>query len=234
MPVKEPEAPIVQVENLGRTYGSGPTAVRALSGINLGISRGSLTVLLGRSGSGKTSLLNLLGGLDRPTEGRVLFDGVELSSLPEPALTLLRRRRIGYVFQSFALLPLLTARENVELPLRMAGVSLQERRRRAGDWLAYVGLAGRSEHRPYELSGGEQQRVALARALVLEPALILADEPTGQLDTATAWAVVDLLKRAARETGAAVCMTTHDPAIVEVADRRFVLHDGRLEQEGSV
>jgi len=234
MVVQRSETPIVRAENLSRTFGSGPAAVRAVSAINLDISRGSFTVLRGRSGSGKTSLLNLLGGLDRPTEGRVLVDGVELSSLPEPALTQFRRRRIGYVFQSFALLPLLSARENVELPLRMAGLSQQARRHRADEWLAYVGLPGRSEHRPYELSGGEQQRVALARALALEPALILADEPTGQLDTATAWVVVELLKRAAREMGAAVCMTTHDPAIVEVADRRFTLQDGGLEEEGSV
>lgn len=223
--------PLVRAENLERTFGTGPAAVHALRGVSLSIESGKLTALKGRSGSGKTTLLNLLGGLDRPTQGRVRFEGIELSALPEPALTHLRRRRIGYVFQSFALLPLLTARENVELPLRVAGVPFRERRRQAEQWLEYVGLKARMHHRPYELSGGEQQRVALARALVIEPALILADEPTGQLDSATAQQMVELLGRVARETGRAVCLTTHDPAIMESADTIYGLADGRLEEE---
>jgi len=216
-----------------RTFGSGHAAVHALRGVSITLERGRLTALRGRSGSGKTTLLNLLGGLDRPTSGRVLFEGVELSAMAEPALTHLRRRRIGYVFQSFALLPLLTARENVELPMRMADLPFRERRQRAERWLEYVGLAKRMHHRPFELSGGEQQRVALARALVMEPALVLADEPTGQLDTNTAWQVVDLLKRIAHETNTAICMTTHDPAIIEAVDLVYALSDGSLEVEGT-
>ncbi len=225
--------PLVRTEALVRTFGQGHAAVHALCGVSITLERGRLTALRGRSGSGKTTLLNLLGGLDRPTSGRVLFEGVELSALAEPALTELRRRRIGYVFQSFALLPLLTARENAELPLRMAGVPYKERRERAERWLAYVGLAERMHHRPAELSGGEQQRVALARALIMEPALVLADEPTGQLDTKTAWQVVDLLKQIAHETDTAICMTTHDPAIIEAVDLVYALSDGSLEVEGA-
>ncbi len=225
--------PLVRTEALVRTFGQGHAAVHALRGVSITLERGRLTALRGRSGSGKTTLLNLLGGLDRPTSGRVLFEGVELSALAEPALTELRRRRIGYVFQSFALLPLLTARENAELPLRMAGVPHKERRERAERWLTYVGLAKRMHHRPAELSGGEQQRVALARALIMEPALVLADEPTGQLDTKTAWQVVDLLKQIAHETNTAICMTTHDPAIIEAVDLVYALSDGSLEVEGA-
>lgn len=224
---------LVRAVGVVRTYGQGPAAVQALKGIDLTVERGRLTALKGRSGSGKTTLLNLLGGLDRPTAGRIFLEETEISALPERELTLVRRRRIGYVFQSFALLPLLSARENVELPLRMAGVAEQERRARAERWLSYVGLTARMEHRPYELSGGEQQRTALARALAVEPALILADEPTGELDSRTAAQVLTLLRQVARETGVAVCLTTHDPAIMEMADVVYSLTDGRLSREES-
>lgn len=228
------EPPFLRAENLMRTFGTGATAVHALRGVTLGLERARLTAFRGRSGSGKTTLLNLLGGLDRPTAGRVVFEGVELSALVEPALTGLRRRRIGYVFQSFALLPLLTARENVEFPLRLTGVSFRERRQRAERWLEYVGLKDRMHHRPFELSGGEQQRVAIARALVTEPELVLADEPTGQLDSATAWQVLELLKRVVRETGMAVCLTTHDPAIIDTADVVYTLTDGALAEDVTI
>jgi putative ABC transport system ATP-binding protein len=214
-----------------RTFGSGPAAVHALKGVSLTIERGKLTALKGRSGSGKTTLLNLLGGLDRPTSGKIYFEETELSALSEAELTRLRRDRIGYVFQSFALLPLLSARENVELPLRIAGYGARERRERAERWLEYVGLKGRMKHRPFELSGGEQQRTALARALALQPALILADEPTGELDTRTAAQVIDLLRHVAHDTGVAICLTTHDPAIMEMADVVYALSDGVLQRE---
>ncbi|HYF95784.1 MAG TPA: ABC transporter ATP-binding protein [Symbiobacteriaceae bacterium] len=222
---------LVRAVGVDRTYGSGPTAVRALVGVSLGIGRGRLTALKGRSGSGKTTLLNILGGLDRPTAGQVFLAETEITRLPEADLTRLRLRRIGYVFQSFGLMPLLSARENVELPLRMAGVPFKERRERAERWLEYVGLKERMKHRPYELSGGEQQRTALARALAMQPQLILADEPTGELDTRTAAQMLELLRRATRETGVAICLTTHDPAIMEMADVVHGLVDGRLVQE---
>jgi len=222
---------LVQALDLERVYGVGTGAVTALGGVSITIDRGQLTALRGRSGSGKTTLINLLGGLDRPTGGKVIFDEIELSSMAEPNLTRLRRKRIGYVFQSFALLPLLSAKENVELPLRIAGMKAGERRERADRWLSYVGLGPRAKHRPFELSGGEQQRVALARALAIQPDLILADEPTGQLDSRTAAQIIELLLKIARETGVAICITTHDPAITELADRVYTLADGRLVKE---
>jgi putative ABC transport system ATP-binding protein len=231
MPASHAESPLVRAVDLVRVYGEGPTAVRALSGVSLTLERGRLTALKGRSGSGKTTLLNLLGGLDRPTSGRVYLEETELSALPEAELTRIRRGRIAYVFQSFALMPLLSAVENVELPLRIAGVPRAERRARAERWLRYVGLQDRMDHRPYELSGGEQQRTALARALAVQPALILADEPTGELDSRTAMQVLRLLRQVARDTGAAVCLTTHDPAVMELADVVYTLEDGRLVRE---
>ncbi|HWI63725.1 MAG TPA: ABC transporter ATP-binding protein [Symbiobacteriaceae bacterium] len=226
-----PAGALVRAVGVERTYGSGATAVRALAGVSLAIERGRLTALKGRSGSGKTTLLNILGGLDRPTAGQVFFAETEVTGLDEAALTRLRLRCIGYVFQSFGLMPLMNARENVELPLRMAGVPHKERRERAERWLEYVGLKERMKHRPYELSGGEQQRTALARALAMQPQLILADEPTGELDTRTAAQVLDLLKRVTRETGVAICLTTHDPAIMEMVDVVYGLVDGRLVGE---
>ncbi|HYF79788.1 MAG TPA: ABC transporter ATP-binding protein [Symbiobacteriaceae bacterium] len=223
--------PLVRAVGVERTFGSGPTAVRALRGVSLEIEGGRLTALKGRSGSGKTTLLNILGGLDRPNAGQVFFEEKELTRLPEAELTQIRLRNIGYVFQSFGLMPLLSARENVELPLRMAGVPHKERRERAERWLAYVGLEKRAKHRPYELSGGEQQRTALARTLAMQPRLILADEPTGELDTATSAQVLNLLKQVTRETGVAICLTTHDPAIMEMVDVVYSLVDGRLARE---
>ena len=224
-------APLVRAVGVERTFGSGATAVRALKGVSLTVDSGRLTALKGRSGSGKTTLMNILGGLDRPTAGQVFFEEVELTALPETALTRIRLQRIGFVFQSFGLMPLFTALENVELPLRMAGVGAKERRERAERWLEYVGLKERMKHRPYELSGGEQQRTALARALAMQPALILADEPTGELDTRTAAHVLELLRQVTRETGVGICLTTHDPAIMEMADIVYGLADGSLMQE---
>jgi putative ABC transport system ATP-binding protein len=216
---------------VSRTYGTGTTAVRALADVSLSIDPGRLTALKGRSGSGKTTLLNILGGLDRPTAGQVFFGDTELSALPDAAMTRIRLEKIGFVFQSFGLMPLFTALENVELPMRMAGVPHKERRERAERWLEYVGLKERMQHRPYELSGGEQQRTALARALAMQPALILADEPTGELDTRTAAHMLELLRQVTRETGVAICLTTHDPAIMEMVDLVYGLADGRLVEE---
>jgi ABC-type lipoprotein export system ATPase subunit len=188
-----------------------------------------LAVLKGRSGSGKTTLLNCLGGLDRPTEGEVLFDGRSLSTMNEAELTLLRRHRVGYVFQSFALMPLMSAIENVEQPLRIMGLPVKERERRARECLEVVGLTKWADHRPFELSGGQQQRVAVARALAVKPDLILADEPTGELDSRTGIQIIALFRRLVAEHGVCVCLTTHDPAVMELADVTYELADGAVQ-----
>ena len=184
-------------------------------------------MLTGRSGSGKTTLLNLLSGLDRPTDGVALFQGQDLSRMPEKELVELRRRKIGFVFQSFGLMPLLSAQENVELPLHINGVSWRERRRRAQEVLESVGLGPRARHRPYELSGGEQQRVSIARALVTRPEVMFADEPTGELDTTTARAITAILKEISAE-GTTVITATHDLTLAEVGDRWLEMVDGSL------
>lgn len=225
------EPPLLRAEAVTRTYGSGPSRVEALRGVTLELYRGRMVALRGRSGSGKTTLLNLLGGLDRPTSGRILLAGEDLTRKSEAELTLVRRRQIGFIFQSFALNPLLSALENVELPLRIAGLGHRQRRERALRWLEYVGLGPRIHHRPGELSGGEQQRAGVARALALEPNLILADEPTGELDMATGAHVLNLLRHVARQHQIAICLTSHDPAISEFADVVYSLADGRLAQE---
>lgn len=227
----EGEGALVRALAIDRVYGRGHAAVHALADVSLTVRRSELTVLRGRSGSGKTTLLNILGGLDRPTAGQIFLDEVELTALSDADLTRVRRERIGYVFQSFGLMPLLSALENVELVLRIIGLPDKERRERAERWLEYMGLKERMKHRPFEMSGGEQQRTALARALAAEPALILADEPTGELDSKNAAQVVALLQRVTRETGVAVCMTTHDPSVVAMADVVYALADGRLVQE---
>jgi len=192
------------------------------------VQQSEVLALVGRSGSGKTTLLNILAGLDRPTSGEVYFQGTRIDNMPESELIELRRHKLGFVFQSFGLLPLLSAHENVELPLRIAGFGHGERVRRAKRALDLVGLTRRSHHRPYELSGGEQQRVAIARALACEPVLILADEPTGELDSITARAVFGLLRDLARGEGITVITCTHDRMVMEMADRVEELADGRL------
>lgn len=218
----------VQVE---RTYGHGPQTVTALCGVSLAVPGESLIALMGRSGSGKTTLLNLLGGLDRPTRGRVYLGDTELSGLPEPLLTVTRRTNIGYMFQSGALHPLLSAAENIQLALSVVGVPLKEHQERVEQWLGYMGLQDRMHHRPMELSGGEQQRVALARALAVHPKVILADEPTGQLDSRTAHRILALLQRITRETRVAICMTSHDPIVREYVDELYILRDGQITPE---
>ena len=203
----------------------------AVNQVTLDIHPGSFMAVVGRSGSGKTTLLNLLSGLDRPTGGEVFFQGRDLTTLPEAALVELRRNKIGFVFQSFGLMPLLSALENVELPLHIRGVSWRERRRRALEALETVGLGPRSRHRPYELSGGEQQRVSIARALVTGADAIFADEPTGELDTTTAVSIGEILRDVSRERGATVIVATHDLVLAEITDRIVELVDGQIISE---
>ncbi|MBA4180718.1 MAG: hypothetical protein C0506_09040 [Anaerolinea sp.] len=218
----------VQVRELSRCFRLGSEEVWALRGVSLDVPAGEFLALVGRSGSGKTTLLNLVAGLDRPTAGEVELDGQRVDQMSERELTLMRRKNVGFIFQSFGLLPLLSAHENVELPLRIAGFKHADRVARAKRALEIVGLTRRADHRPYELSGGEQQRAAIARAIATEPSLILADEPTGELDSATATAVLGLLKQLAREQGITVIACTHDRIVMDMADRVEELADGQL------
>ena len=218
----------VEVRNLTRKFQLGSEEVWALRGISIDVPTGEFLALVGRSGSGKTTLLNLVAGLDRPTGGEVEMDGQRVDRMSERQLTLMRRKNVGFIFQSFGLLPLLSAHENVELPLRIAGFNHADRVARAKRALEIVGLTRRADHRPYELSGGEQQRAAIARAIATEPALVLADEPTGELDSATATAVLGLLRTLAREQGFTVIACTHDRIVMDMADRVEELADGKL------
>ena len=215
-------------EAVSRDFGQGDSAVRAVDSVSLSIGSGEFVALVGRSGSGKTTLLNLLAGLDRPSEGKVWFEGREISELPDKDLVKLRRERLGFVFQSFGLIPLLSAFENVELPLHISGVSWRERRRKANEALDMVGLTGRVRHRPYELSGGEQQRVAIARALVAGPAVLFADEPTGELDSVTAQTIGGIMRDIGASRGVTVVTATHDLMLADMADRRLQMTDGRI------
>jgi putative ABC transport system ATP-binding protein len=221
---------VVRTVGLARRYKMGDTFVDALRGVDLEIARGEFVALVGPSGSGKSTVLNLIGGLDRPSEGEIWIDGVELSAGDEKTLTRHRRRHVGFVFQSFNLLPRLTAEENVALPLMFGGVAENERRARARELLERVGLAERLTHRPTQLSGGEQQRVAIARALVGQPALLLADEPTGNLDTTTGVEIMRLLKELNQEQGLTLLVVTHDPEVAAFADRVVRLRDGQVDQ----
>ena len=216
-------------ESVVREFGDGDSAVRAVNEVTVNIAPGEFVALVGRSGSGKTTLLNLLAGLDRPSSGKVWFEGRELSQMPERDLVGLRRDRIGFVFQSFGLIPLLSAFENVELPLHIAGVSWRDRRRRANEALDLVGLTGRSGHRPYELSGGEQQRVAIARALVADPSVLFADEPTGELDSVTGQTIGGIMRDIGASRGVTVVTATHDLLLADMADRRLQMADGRID-----
>ncbi len=217
----------VALRNVSRRFRLGSDDVWGVRDISLSVEPGEFLALIGRSGSGKTTLLNIIAGLDRPTAGEVEIDGERVDLMGERDLIALRRRKLGFIFQSFGLLPLLSAQENVELPLRIAGVH-RERPARARETLEMVGLERRAQHRPYELSGGEQQRVAIARALVTEPALVLADEPTGELDSATATAVFTLIHDICRERGVSIITCTHDRLVMEMASRVEELEDGRL------
>ena len=229
-------APMVEVQDLHKTFGSGSTAVHALRGVSFTARRGELTALKGRSGSGKTTLLNLVGGLDRPSSGRIVVDGRVLADsdgeeLPEDGLLALRRDRIGFVFQSFGLIPILTAAENVGVPMRLKRTPPREREERVRELLGLVGLGDHVNQRPGEMSGGQQQRVAIARALANQPALIIADEPTGQLDSDTGRAIMQLLRAVVRSEGVTALVATHDPALMELADRVLDLRDGHIVEE---
>jgi putative ABC transport system ATP-binding protein len=231
--LSEPDRIAIRATNLSRTFEVGETTVEALRGVNLEVAKGQFVALVGPSGSGKSTFLNLVGGLDRPTGGQLWVNGVELSASKEKALTEHRRSRVGFVFQSFNLLPRLTARENVALPLMFVSVPEQERLARAQELLLQVGLADRLDHRPTQLSGGEQQRVAIARALVGRPAIILADEPTGNIDSTTGSEIMALLRRLNRDQGVTLVLVTHDPEAASFADRVIQLRDGQIETWGT-
>jgi len=221
--------PFLRIRGVTRVYHTDGQEVQALRGVDLDLPRGVLATLKGRSGSGKTTLLNLIGGLDRPTRGSIEFDGRPLASLSDQELTLLRRHRIGFIFQSFALLPNYSAFENVELMLRLAGAGRREQVEAARRCLRVVGLEKWMHHRPDEMSGGQQQRVAIARALATQPALILADEPTGELDTATSRQIFSLFQMIVKKEGITVLLSTHDPLVDEYADAIYELQDGRVQ-----
>ena len=227
-----PEDAVASARGAGRWFEAAGRTVAALGGVSVDIFPGELVVLLGRSGSGKTTLLNLLGGLDMPSDGAVYLEGRDTAAMTTGELTRFRGSKIGFVFQSFGLLPLLSAQENVELPLRIAGASREVRESRASEALDTVGLSHRVRHRPYELSGGEQQRVAIARALAHEPPLVLADEPTAELDSRTARSIFELLAEIADRERVAVVIATHDRAALEFAHRVLELEDGALVREG--
>jgi putative ABC transport system ATP-binding protein len=222
---------IVSTADLRRTYGEGETAVHALAGVTLEFPAGQFTAIMGPSGSGKSTLMHLLAGLDKPTSGSVIIDGQELSHLDDAALTKLRRDRLGFVFQAFNLVPVLTAEENITLPLQLAG--REPDRAWLDKLIDTVGLRDRLTHRPSELSGGQQQRVAVARALIHKPAVVFADEPTGNLDSRSSEEVLNLLRRAVDDFDQTVIMVTHEPHAASVADRIVVLSDGKVVHDGA-
>ncbi|MFJ4773549.1 ABC transporter ATP-binding protein [Streptomyces uncialis] len=221
---------MLRVDNLHRSYGTGAAAVHALRGVSFSVPRGELVALKGRSGSGKTTLLNLVGGLDTPDQGTVRVDGYDLAELGENGLLELRRDRIGFIFQSFGLIPILSAAENVGVPLRLRKADPKERDERVSLLLSLVGLADHALQRPGELSGGQRQRVAIARALANQPSLIIADEPTGQLDAETGHAVMELLRAVVRSEGVTALVATHDTALLDLADRVLELSDGEITE----
>ncbi|MFZ1484947.1 ABC transporter ATP-binding protein [Nostocoides sp.] len=221
----------LEVAHLRKTFGAGESAVTALDEVSFTVPQGQFLAIQGRSGSGKTTLLNIVGGLDRADAGHVLIGGQDVTQLSDDDLLTLRRDHVAHIFQGFGLLPILTASENVGIPLRLKNIDPQEREQRVARALAQVGLAQHTNHIPAQLSGGQQQRVAIARALVAGPALLLADEPTGQLDSATARDIMDLLSRLVREQGMTAIVTTHDPILLSHADRVLALSDGHLRDD---
>jgi len=227
----ETEIPVLEVKGLGKTYRLRKLEIKALNGVNLEVKRGEFLGVMGASGSGKTTLLNLIGTLDTASEGKIILDGVDLSKLKEGDKDMIRRYKIGFIYQFYNLIPVLSARENIELPMDIANVGTEESRQRTDQLLKMIGLSDRADHRPDELSGGQQQRVAIARALANRPSLILADEPTGDLDTKTGQEVIGKLKVLCKEEGATVIMVTHDPVAAEHADRIIHMRDGKIEGE---
>ena len=220
---------LVRAEGVSRSFQVGSQDIHALKDVTFSVEKGTFLAIIGRSGSGKTTLLNVIAGLDRPDKGHVYIEGDDVATMTDAQLTELRRHKVGFVFQSFGLLPLLSAYENVEIALRIAGAGIRERGRRANELLDMVGLGRRAHHRPYELSGGEQQRVAIARALANSPSLILADEPTGELDSTTATQIFDLLLEVVRNENVTIITTTHDRLVMEKAARVIELADGELQ-----
>jgi putative ABC transport system ATP-binding protein len=218
----------IETISLEKEYGAGQVSVHALRNVNLKFNKGEFVAVLGASGSGKTTLLNIIGTLDKPTSGQVFIEGKDLSSLNEKGIVELRRRKIGFIFQFYNLMPVLTAFENIELPMIISGVPKKQAQNRANELLTAVGLADRANHRPDELSGGQQQRVAVARALANKPTLILADEPTGDLDSATGEQVMALLLKLSKEQDTTVLAATHDLSILKLADRALRMKDGKV------
>jgi putative ABC transport system ATP-binding protein len=225
---------VIRVEGVSRTYGRGGSAVHAVRDVSFTAAAGELVAIRGRSGAGKTTLLNLVGGLDRPTAGRVFLAEHEVSAASEGTLLTLRRNLIGFVFQSFGLVPILSAAENVGVPMRLARVKPAEREQRVQVLLELVGLGEHAAQRPYELSGGQQQRVAVARALANDPKVLIADEPTGQLDSETGRSIMDLLRAVVRARGMTALVATHDAALLDRADRVITLRDGAVVSDEPV
>jgi putative ABC transport system ATP-binding protein len=225
------EAPLIELERVEKDYGSGSFVVHALRDVNVRVQRGELVAIVGTSGSGKSTLMNILGCLDRPTRGHYRLDRIEVGNRSGDGRAIVRNRMIGFVFQGYNLLPRATALENVELPLIYRGVGRRERRERARAALAEVGLAHRVHHKPNQLSGGQQQRVAIARALVTSPRLLLADEPTGNLDTKTSYEVLSLLQRLNQSMGITIVLVTHEPSIAACASRIITMRDGRVRSD---
>jgi len=223
--------PVLETKALTKQYQMGEVTVTALDGVDFSVERGEFVAIMGPSGSGKSTLLHLLGGLDKPTAGEVFLAGQALSSLSDEALTRLRRQKVGFIFQFYNLLPTLSAVENIALPILIDGQPLPPHRPRLDDLIDLVGLTDRAEHRPDALSGGQQQRVAIARAFVNQPEIVLADEPTGNLDSRSGKTILDLLRRACRELNATILMVTHDPRAASYADRVVFLRDGQIIQE---
>ena len=222
---------VVHSSEVTRVYHVNQIEVQALRGANFKVYRGEFVALMGRSGSGKTTLLNIIGGLDHPTEGHIRLFGEDISKMSDRRLTEVRRKSIGFVFQSFALMPTMSAFENVELPLRMLGEHRRRRRQRVMECLELVGLTRWAKHRPQEMSGGQQQRVAIARALVNSPGLILADEPTGELDSVTGRSIMELFRTVSEEEGVTIIMSSHDPTAQEVVGYTYQMDDGRILNE---
>ena len=220
----------VRIRNVIKRYTMGNVIVEALRGVNMEVKRGEYISIMGPSGSGKSTLFNMIGGLDKPTDGRVYIDEVDIAQLDAYELAWLRCRKIGYIFQSFNLIPVMTALENVTLPMIFAGVPSEEGIEKGIDLLTMVGLGDRIQHKPLELSGGQQQRVAIARALANDPAIVLADEPTGNLDLHTVREIINLLKRMNTENGVTIISATHDLKMLDVSDRIFYIRDGRVDK----
>ena len=229
---KENSEYVVRTENLYKSFRLHSGEVHALRGVNFHAKRGNMVAIMGPSGSGKTTLLNLIGTLDKPTKGRILINDQDLTRMKGRQITNLRRNKLGFIFQSYNLIPVLSALENVELPMIITGVPRRERSGRALELLDMVSLSDRANHQPDELSGGEQQRVAIARALANHPSIILADEPTGDLDTRTGEEIMDVLREASRKEGATVIVVTHNPSIARLTDRVFFMKDGKIIGEG--